>query len=336
VSSPFGNQKTVGARGDEDISRVLRSLRGSLASAKPNRQKRLSPYLLGALEDLEHARELSERGRPIDCKYAVISAASSIENALKEKVRTLGIPLTGDNPPYPVVGYADAVAIFKERGIKIPLENETRQLQRARNDCIHRSYRPDLQSTRWYVEVARSFVEEFCKAQLGVDIKELEVVESPARPQPIELIHKFGSRKALSDGRYVDAIMSGGIYLDKLMENYAVSRGLNKKYAKRQELLEFIRTKSRDLAPDMIKSVTRVRVIRGELSRGRSLPLKEEADFVVDSVEAVGTALAEVWTKEGRCSLCGKSDIAVERKEGSAKRLYCSEHAEAGSFAQEA
>ena len=307
-----------------------------LASAKPNRQKRLSPYLVGAVEDLEHAIELSERGRPIDCKYAVISAANSIESILKEKVRTLGISLTSDKPPYLVVGYADAVAILKERGIKVPLENETRQLQRARNDCIHRSYRPDLQSTRWHVETATSFAEEFCKDQLGVNIKELEVVESPVRVQPVELVHELGARKALTEGRYVDAIMSAGILLDKLMEDYAVSRGLNKKYAKRQALLEFIRTKSRDLTPDLIKSVTRVRIVRGELSRGRSLPSKDEAEFVVESVETVRGALAGVWVSENRCSICGKTDIVVKRNEGSVTRLYCTEHAESGPFSREA
>lgn len=306
-----------------------------LLASKPNRQRRLSPYLVGALEDLEHATELSERGRPIDCKYAVISAANSIEGILKEKVRTLGIPLTSDKPPYPVVGYADAVAILKDRGIKVPLENETRQLQRARNDCVHRSYRPDLQSTRWHVETARNFAEVFCEDQLGIDIKELEVVESPVHSQPLEFVHEQGARKALTEGRYVDAIMSAGILLDKLMEDYAVSRGLNKKYAKRQALLEFIRTKSRDLTPDLIKSVTRVRVVRGELSRGRSLPSKDEAEFVVGSVGAVREALAEVWTNEKRCSICGKTGIAVERNEGSVTRLYCSEHAESGPFSKE-
>jgi hypothetical protein len=302
---------------------------------KGDKAKEFSPFLVSALEDLQHARELSERGRPIDCKYAVISAASSVENLLKEKIRVLGFPISGNKSSFILMGYVDSVNFLKRKGIKIPMETETGMLQRIRNDCIHRSYKPDIRNALWYVEVAKKFAEDFCQSQLGIDIKEHETTEAAISPHSLELLHSSNAHKALLEGRFVDSILSSGILLDLLMADYAVSKGLNKKYAKRQALLGFIRTKSKDLPPDQVKHITRVRVIRGELSKGKSLPTKEQAQFVVETVETIYRTLSDLWNREKRCCICGKADILIKRKEGGTiTKFYCEDHAKDSDYPQ--
>ncbi|MGD0451184.1 MAG: hypothetical protein ABSA79_09055 [Candidatus Bathyarchaeia archaeon] len=287
-----------------------------------------SPFILSALEDLQHARELSERGGPIDCKYAVISSASAVEYILKEKIRVLGAQVYTEKNSSIMLGFVDSVNFLKQKGVTIPLETETRMLQNLRNDCIHRSYKPDAKNAQWFVEIAKKFAEDFCKNELNVDIKEHEVIEAIVQPIALELLHSLNARKALQENRFVDAILSSGILLDLLMADYAVSKGLNKKYAKRQALLEFIRTKTKDLSSDQIKHITRIRVVRGELSKGKSLPTKEQSKFVVDAVISIYQSLSDLWTRESRCCICGKSDIALKREEGNAiTKFYCEDHA---------
>jgi hypothetical protein len=67
---------------------------------------------------------------------------------------------------------------------------------------------------------------------------------------------------------------------------------------------------------------------RGE--KGKSLPTREEAQFVVETVNAIGDSLSDLWTRENRCAICGKSEIVVKRVEGARIRLYCEIHKTTG------
>lgn len=68
--------------------------------------------------------------------------------------------------------------------------------------------------------------------------------------------------------------------------------------------------------------------MRGEINKGRSLPTKEEAEFVVEKVNLISQTLSELWTRQKRCYVCGDANITLKREHGEkAMRLYCEKHA---------
>ncbi len=204
-------------------------------------------------------------------------------------------------------------------------------LQRVRNDCAHRSYKPDPRDAAWYVDMARKSAEDFSLKELGVDIREREVTESKSTTPTPEILHQMNAKRALREGRVMDAILTASVLLDLLLSDYSVSKGLSPKYAKRQALLEFIRKRSKDLPVELVKAISQVRVVRGEIVKGRLLPTKEDAQFVVETVDLISQKLSETWTRENRCSICGNASIVLKREERDGKviKFYCETHARA-------
>lgn len=180
------------------------------------------------IEDFTHAIEHFKRGKPIDNKYAVINAASSVELILKEKLRLLGVPVFQRKPPYHSLGFYECITKLNEKQVKIPRETDIEFLHKERNICVHLAGKPDGAKTKWLMDVTKNFLQQFCLNVLNIaqdELPDILRIEKIIRvkleaPTPIYEVWLNAARRAYPSKNYAVCLVNSNTAIELVIMNY--------------------------------------------------------------------------------------------------------------------
>jgi HEPN domain-containing protein len=280
----------------------------------------LSPLLSGAIEDLVHSLEHAENGSEKDNKYAVIHAATAIELVLKEKVRSTGVSIFHDKPPYNSLDYYDCLRVLHGRNITVPLEADIELVHKERNNCIHQGSKPDKDKTMWSLSVTRQFMEQFCHDQLGFDIGrylpvevKTEILSQAERahlnPAGIYLANaEFG----MMENNYSDAIMNAEASIELLIRDYLESYGIKAKPVF-HDLISLIQKEGK-LPKHVLDTINDLHDLRNSITHFQTTANKDMARRSVTLAGMVFDWLQDRWKREKRCVICGSLEVVGTEK----------------------
>lgn len=283
-----------------------------------------SPLLSGALEDFEHAIEHMDGGTPKDFKYSVILLAQSIELALKERVRTLGVSVFEKKPPYRSLGFYECLKILNDKGIVVPHQPDIELVHEERNWCIHMGGKPDVEKTKWLFSVARSFMQDFGGREFGITISgflppevspitEIEAKRAHLSPANIYFVDAV---TALDEKRYADTVLNASVSIELLLRDYLEKRGRKVTPLFLSMVTEI---EEEGKVPHVaVQKIKELHTLRNEVAHLRVRPTVDEARRAEALARFVFDGFGAVWKQEKRCVVCGSTEVVGAEWEVSA------------------
>ena len=281
----------------------------------------LSPLLQGAFEDYQHALEHLGKGSPLDLKYSVLHAASSVELVLKEKLRTMGKSFFENKPPYHSLGFYDCV--HKLRGVNvpdIPFFADLELLHQERNRVVHLGSKPDKDMAEWLLGQTGQFMSKFCQDQLGVDAKQY-IKSRPVPSKPPEEAYLESARSALESQRYADALLFSSAATEYWLNNFYTFLTSKPTTELRSQSFGNLLSRFREdrlLDEDELARLRTLYSARNAIAHGVSMPDTTEAGEAVRTAEDVAAGIKNIMAQakeaeEMVCRALTKDNVAFER-----------------------